>query len=469
MLRVTNTYTGRKEPFEPLEDGKVKMYVCGPTVYGLMHLGNARPAVVFDAFRRYLEYRGYKVTMVQNFTDIDDKIINAANAAGVDFKRYADRFIAEYWIDAHLLGVRAANFHPRTTDYVPEIIDIIQRLIAKGHAYESGGDVYFDVRSFPKYGALSHRKIDEMLSGVRVDPTEHKRFPLDFVLWKTAKPDEPSWESPWGRGRPGWHIECSAMSMSLLGESFDIHAGGNDLVFPHHENEKAQSEALTGKPFARYWMHNGMLRFSGEKMAKSVGNIFNVREALTRFGKDTIRLFLLSKHYTSPVDLSEEFLQESSRAARRVRDSLERARELGVAEKFVKADAWVHEMESRFQEALDDDFNTPMAVSLIFELVSELNSALDKGDEERAAQAYDLVVREIGPVLGLFDLPEKSTEEAGENLFSGVMEILLDVRNKLRSEKRYEITDRIRKRLEEMGIKLKDTPQGTKFTLDHHG
>ncbi|HCZ06976.1 MAG: cysteinyl-tRNA synthetase [Thermotogota bacterium] len=470
MLRITNTHTGKKEPFIPLEEGKVRMYVCGPTVYGLIHLGNARPAVVFDAFRRYLEYRGFKVTMVQNFTDIDDKIINAANAVGVDYKRYADRFIAEYWVDAHLLGLRAANFHPRTTDYLPEIIDIIQRLIVKGHAYVADGDVYFSVKSFPRYGELSNRKIEEMLSGARVDPSENKRFPLDFALWKAAKPGEPSWESPWGNGRPGWHIECSAMSMSLLGESFDIHAGGNDLVFPHHENEKAQSEALTGKPFARYWMHNGMLRFSGEKMAKSVGNIFNAREAVMRFGRDAVRLFLLSKHYTSPIDLSEEFLQDSRKAARRVRDTLKRAQNAGIAEKFVKADPWVMEVESRFEEALDDDFNTPVAVSLIFELVNILNTALDNNDEERAARAYDLIVRRFGPVLGLFDLQEEERKRADEeNLFDSVMNVILDTRNHLRKQKQYELADQIRDKLEKLGIKLMDTPQGTQFTLDADG
>lgn len=470
MLRITNTHTGKKEPFIPLEEGKVRMYVCGPTVYGLIHLGNARPAVVFDAFRRYLEYRGFKVTMVQNFTDIDDKIINAANAVGVDYKRYADRFIAEYWVDAHLLGLRAANFHPRTTDYLPEIIDIIQRLIVKGHAYVADGDVYFSVKSFPRYGELSNRKIEEMLSGARVDPSENKRFPLDFALWKAAKPGEPSWESPWGNGRPGWHIECSAMSMSLLGESFDIHAGGNDLVFPHHENEKAQSEALTGKPFARYWMHNGMLRFSGEKMAKSVGNIFNAREAVMRFGRDAVRLFLLSKHYTSPIDLSEEFLQDSRKAARRVRDTLKRAQNAGIAEKFVKADPWVMEVESRFEEALDDDFNTPVAVSLIFELVNILNTALDNNDEERAARAYDLIVRRFGPVLGLFDLQEEERKRADEeNLFDSVMNVILNTRNHLRKQKQYELADQIRDKLEKLGIKLMDTPQGTQFTLDADG
>mgnify|MGYP000064709553 FL=1 len=468
MLKITNTLSGKKEALIPIEPGHVKMYVCGPTVYGPIHMGNARPAVVFDAFRRYLEYSGYKVTMVQNFTDIDDKILAAANEKGMPFDEYAKLFIAEYWVDAHLLGLRAANFHPRTTQYVSEIIQLIEKLIAKGHAYVVDGDVYFDVRSFPKYGELSHRRIDDMIAGARVAPDEKKRFPLDFALWKAAKPGEPSWESPWGQGRPGWHIECSAMSMSLLGESFDIHAGGNDLIFPHHENEKAQSEAVTGKPFARYWMHNGMIKFEGEKMAKSIGNVFNLREAIWQFGKDGVKLFLLSKHYRSPVELTYEALDESRRAASRVKETLKRAEERGVNILIHFDNSWVNEMRAQFKEALDDDFNTSKAIALIFELSRELNSALERGDTKRAATAYSLITREFGQVLGMFDTLHETMRIDEESSFEETLYILLEIREILRKEKRYDLADKIRESLRAIGVKLEDTPQGTRYTLDKH-
>ena len=464
MIRIYNTLSKRKEDLVPLKEGWVRMYVCGPTVYGLIHVGNARPAIVFDSFRRFLEYMGYKVVMVQNFTDIDDKIINKANEMGVDPQKLADTFIAEYFRDAQALGIRPANFHPKTTDYIKEIIDMVKGLIDKGYAYVTrSGDVYFEVRKFEKYGELSGKKLDELIAGARVEPGEEKKDPLDFALWKAAKPGEPSWDSPWGKGRPGWHIECSAMSTSLLGESFDIHAGGEDLIFPHHENEKAQSEALHDKCFAKYWMHNGMIRMTGEKMSKSLGNIFLVRNALKAFGRDAIRLFILSKHYRSPIDFSEEILMDHKRAASRVWDSIEKFEKRFEEVPIPKYDSWMNERIEEFKEILSDDFNTPGAVAMIFDLVKELNKAMDESNEEKALKVYQLIRREFGPVLGLFDLSRESRELGKEK---ELIETLVEVRNELRKEKRFDLADSIRNRLAGMGIKLKDTKEGTEWSIE---
>lgn len=463
MIRIYNTLTKRKEELIPLKEGWVRMYVCGPTVYGLIHIGNARPATVFDVFRRYLEYRGYKVIMVQNFTDIDDKIINKANEMGVDPQKLADTFIAEYFRDAHDLGIRPANFHPKTTDYIKEIIDMVQGLVDKGYAYVTkSGDVYFEVRKFEKYGELSGKKIDDLVAGARVEPGEEKKDPLDFALWKSAKPGEPSWSSPWGEGRPGWHIECSAMSTALLGGSFDIHAGGEDLIFPHHENEKAQSEALHGECFAKYWMHNGMIRMTGEKMSKSLGNIFLVRNALKAFGRDAIRLFILSKHYRSPIDFSENILMDNKKAAERVWESLEKFESRYEEVPIPKYDSWMNERLEEFKEILDDDFNTPEAVALVFDLVKELNKAMDNSDEEKALKAYQLIKREFGPVLGLFDLSRERKELGREK---ELIDILVDIRSKLREEKRFDLADEIRGRLSDVGVILKDSKSGTSWSV----
>ncbi|ACM24041.1 MULTISPECIES: cysteine--tRNA ligase [Thermotoga] len=460
-MRITNTLTGKKEEFVPLQPGVVRMYVCGPTVYDLIHVGNARPAVVFDVFRRYLEYRGYRVIMVQNFTDIDDKIINKANQLGVDPKMVADTFIAEYWRDAHALGIRPANFHPRTTDFVDDIVEIIEKLVERGYAYQTKTGVYFDVRKFKKYGELSKKRIEDLIAGARVEVDETKNFPLDFSLWKRAKPGEPCWNSPWGEGRPGWHIECTVMSVKILGESFDIHAGGEDLVFPHHENEKAQAEALTGKIFAKYWMHNGMVRFLGDKMSKSTGNIFTVREAVKKYGRDGLRYMILSKHYRSPMDFSEDLLSDYSKAVRRVWEILRRYESNGVTG-IPKRNTVYEEYVNRFVEALDDDFNTPVAVSILFELAKNLSKSMEEGDQENALLFYHLIRREFGPVLGLFDLNEERREVAGESLLG----ILIEVRETLRKEKRYDLSDWIRDRLRENGIILRDTPSGTEYSVE---
>jgi len=459
MMVLKNTLTGRLEKFEPLEDNVVRMYVCGPTVYGLIHVGNARPMIVFDALRRYFEYRNYRVIMVQNFTDIDDKIINRANEWGVDFKDVAETFIQEYWRDASALGIRAANFTPKTSDFVPEIINAIEQLIKKGHAYVVDGDVYFDVRSFPKYGELSHRSLDEMIAGARVEVNEKKRFALDFALWKAAKPKEPAWDSPWGKGRPGWHIECTIMSTKLLGSTLDIHAGGEDLIFPHHENEKAQSEALTGKPFVRYWLHNALVRVSGDKMSKSLGNIFVLREALKKFGADGLKLYFLSKHYRSPIDFSIESLEASAKAAKRILESFKRFESNLTFVPVAKNELWMNEQRQKFIEALDNDFNTPEAIAQIFELVALLNRYMDEGNEEDALRAYQLLRREFCPVMGLFEAGTRS-EETDVDPF---LRLILDVRRELRERKLYDLSDSIRDRLKALGVEVRDTREGSTY------
>ncbi|EKF48739.1 cysteinyl-tRNA synthetase [Thermosipho africanus H17ap60334] len=462
-IYITNTETGKKEELKTIEPGVVKMYVCGPTVYNYIHIGNARPAVVFDAFRRFLEYRGYKVIMVQNFTDIDDKIINEANEWGVDFKDVADTFIAEYWKDAQSLGIRAANFHPRTTDYVNEIVDAVEKLISKGYAYTvENGDVYFSVKKFERYGKLSGKKIEDLISGARVEVNTLKKDPLDFALWKAVKPGEPSWDSPWGCGRPGWHIECSVMSQKLLGDTFDIHAGGEDLIFPHHEDEKSQSEALTGKPFARYWMHNGMIITRGDKMSKSIGNVFLVREAVKRYGKDAVKLFLLSKHYRTPIEFSDEIMMENKKAALKVLKTLNRFEEKYPYPKVPKRDEYMNDIEQRFVEALEDDFNTPKAIALIFDLSKELNKAMDEGKDDEALKRYHLITRVFGSVLGLFEGGVKISESENTNK---VIEEILKVRQEFRKAKNFEAADKIRDALLNSNVKILDTPDGTKWEI----
>ena len=463
MLKIYNTLTRQKEPFIPMEEGVVKLYVCGMTTYSDAHIGHARTYVAFDIIRRYLEYKGYKVFYVQNITDIDDKIIKAANEAGMDALEYSAYYARRCLEDMNKLGIKPADLYPKASEHINDMIEMIERLIKKGFAYVADGDVYFDVRKYKKYGELSKRRIEDMMAGARVEVSEKKRYPLDFALWKSAKPGEPWWDSPWGRGRPGWHIECSAMSMSLLGESFDIHAGGEDLIFPHHENEKAQSEAITGKTFTKYWMHNGLVRILGDKMSKSVGNIVNVREAVRRFGRDSLRYFFLSKHYRSPVEFSEESLKESYRSVKRVWESIERFERRFEEVPIPKRDPWQESFVERFVEVMDEDFNTPGAIALIFDLIREMNKAMDDGDEEKALKAYHLVRREFGPILGLFDLErERRVEEKTEKILT----ILLNVRRILREEKRFDLSDEIREELERIGVKVKDTPDGFEYTLE---
>ncbi|MFN3691847.1 MAG: cysteine--tRNA ligase [Fervidobacterium sp.] len=463
---ITDTLTKQKVKMETIEPGTVKMYVCGPTVYNYIHIGNARPMVVFDAFRRFLEFIGYKVTLVQNFTDIDDKIINEARDWNVDWKVVADTFITEYFHDAHLLGVRTANYHPRTTDFVEDIIKAINVMIEKDYAYTSeNGDVYFSVRKLPKYGKLSGKNIDDLQAGARVDVNELKRDPLDFVLWKSAKPGEPTWTSPWCSGRPGWHIECSVMSQKLLGDMFDIHGGGEDLIFPHHEDEIAQSEALTGKPPAKYWMHNGMIIVRGDKMSKSLGNTFMVREAVRKYGRNGVKLFLLSKHYRSPVEFSDEILKDFMRAAQRVQNTLQRFTEKHPYPLVPKYDDEMNGLINKFVEALADDFNTPIALSVLFDTVKQLNKAMDEGNDSRALKMYHLIKRVFGPVLGVFDTEFERERSISSDRLENVITGLIDVRNKFRKEKKFEFSDSIRDTLLNAGIRLLDTAEGTKYEI----
>jgi cysteinyl-tRNA synthetase len=470
MLNIYNDLTRRKEPFVPLHQGRVNMYVCGMTVYDLCHLGHARVMVVFDVVARYLRARGYDVTYVRNITDIDDKIINRANERGEAFQALTARFIAAMHEDAAALGVLPPDLEPRATEHLDEIVGMIGRLIERGHAYVApNGDVYYDVRSFPEYGRLSGKSIEDLRAGARVEPGEVKRDPLDFALWKSAKPGEPAWDSPWGSGRPGWHIECSAMSTKALGDTFDIHGGGADLTFPHHENEIAQSEGATGHPFVRYWMHNGFVRINDEKMSKSLGNFFTVREILQRYRPEEVRYFILTSQYRSPLNYGDEQLDNARAALTRFYTAL---RGLGDA-----APAAGEALEGRFHEAMEDDFNTPEALAALFELVREINRAR-AADPSRAA-ALAALLRQLGGLLGILqDDPEEFLKggapagtapddaqraEAGAGLGpdDAQIERLIAERAAAKSARDFAAADRIRDQLKAAGILLEDTPAGT--------
>jgi cysteinyl-tRNA synthetase len=460
-MKLYNSLTLTKEEFTPQKAGKVAIYVCGPTVYNYIHIGNARPIIIFDVLRRYLEYRGYDVKYVQNFTDIDDKIINRAAVEGVAAEAIAEKYIEEYFTDARSLGVRDADVHPRATETVVDIIEFIETLIGKGKAYVSGGDVYFRVNSFPEYGKLSHQPRDALLAGARVDVSEIKEDPMDFALWKASKEGEPFWESPWGRGRPGWHIECSAMNRRHLGETIDIHGGGQDILFPHHENEIAQSEAASGKPFVRYWLHNGMINVEGRKMAKSLGNFFTVREAAEAYGYENIRMFMIMGHYRSPINYSGEILMQAKAALERIktaRDSLKFVAENGAdGDNGGGIDAGRY--RAKFIEALDDDFNTADAVSVIFELVREANTALAAGTATKSFARNTLaLLNELVNVLGLI-----YGEEVPDDPDAPRIEALLRERYDARAAKNWARADEIRDILKDMGVAVEDTPQGAKW------
>ncbi len=465
-LVLYNDLTRTKEPFVPLKEGHVGFYSCGPTVYDFFHIGNARPFIVFDVLRRYLEYSGYKVTFVQNFTDIEDKMINRANQEGITVKQLADRFIEEYFKDADALGIRRATHNPKATEHIPEIIALIEKLVEKGHAYAADGDVFFDVGSFPSYGVLAKQSLEELQSGARVEINERKRHPLDFSLWKAKKEGEPSWPSPWGEGRPGWHIECSAMSMKYLGETLDIHSGGTDLTFPHHENEVAQAEAATGKPFVRYWIHNGYLLIDKEKMSKSLGNFLTARAALQKYPAKAIRLFMLSAHYRSPINFSEESLNQSLGAVERLENcwsDLEHARKNrkttsdGSRNEF---ESLFKEFEDRFITAMDDDFNTAAALGVLFEAVKTVNTYLKETQtlEESFLELAAEFFRKIDSVLGVLGLDAAAGEEDAAEI-----EALIAERNAARKNKDFKRSDAIRDDLAARGILLEDTPDGTKW------
>lgn len=468
-LKVYNTLTRRKEEFVPLKDNEVRMYVCGVTLYDKLHLGHARAAVVFDVIRRYLEHRGFKVNYVTNFTDVDDKVINRAKSLGTPIFDLTGRLIKEYFQQMEPLGVRRANDYPCATEYIKEIIDLIRKLERKNLAYPQDGDVFFRVRGFPSYGKLSGQDLKELSVGARVKVNERKEDPLDFVVWKKAKEGEPFWDSPWGKGRPGWHIECSAMAMNLLGESIDIHGGGVDLIFPHHENEIAQSEAASGRRFAKYWIHNGLVKMKDQKMAKSTQNVFTLSQALQDYDGETIRFFLLSAHYRSPLDYHESSLKEAKSSLERVYNILKRIKEIKGEQsqrttdpnlRFLVEDLSSHlkKMRTRFIHDMDDDFNTPAALSFIFEAVKKANLLLREGQSlDKDSQQVLLKTREkiknLGDILGLFQKEEK--KRLGEQE-KKLIEILVNIREKLREKKDWKLADEIRKKLGGLGIELED-------------
>ena len=451
-MKLYNTLSGQKEEFKPLGE-EVGMYVCGITPYDTCHIGHAMSYIVFDVVRRYLEFKGYKVKHVQNFTDVDDKIIARANELGISPQELAERFIAQYFEQMDALNVKRAHIYPKATEEIAAIIEVISELVQKGHAYEAKGDVYFRVQSKTDYGKLSHRNLDGMMAGARIEVEEAKEHPLDFALWKAAKPGEPSWPSPWGPGRPGWHIECSAMSLRYLGNTLDIHGGGQDLIFPHHENEIAQSESLTGVPFVRYWLHNGLMQLGQDKMSKSTGKLITVEDALSRCSPDAIRLFVLSSHYRSPMAYSEEGLEAMERAAARLRLAAHLEGEGGTATAFDP-----EPYRQRFIEVMDDDFNTAQAVALLFNLDREIYQRRSEGFAVEEAQQ---TLIELAGVLGL-TLKEEKREELAEAIPSAqFIELLISVRDKLRDERQWAVADEIRSRLRELGIVLEDTAKGT--------
>ena len=459
-MQIYNTMTRKKEELVPLVPGQIRMYACGPTVYNYFHIGNARPFIVFDTLRRYLEYKGFQVTFVQNFTDIDDKMIRRAHEEGTTVAELGERFIAEYYRDADALGIERASANPRATQHIGEIISLVQKLIDGGHAYAAdNGDVYFAVRSFPGYGKLSGQNIDDLENGARVDPTEQKRDPLDFALWKGEKPGEPAWDAPWGRGRPGWHIECSAMSMAILGESFDIHAGGQDLIFPHHENEIAQSEAATGKPFARYWMHNGYINVDNQKMSKSLGNFFTVRDIAKEFDLEAVRMFMLSVHYRNPVNFSRELILQAEAALTRLRTARERLEEAQRVQETAEDAAFTASLDgfrARFEAAMDDDLNTADAIGALFDLVRACNTFVTEPRDGAAIDAAKALFDQLTGVLGL--LQHKQEEAMPEEALR-----LLDERQQARKAKDFARADAIRDQLKEMGYAVEDTAQGPKL------
>ena len=466
-MKIFNTLTRRKEEFVPLEPGKVKMYVCGPTVYNFIHIGNARPMIIFDTVRRYFEYKGYDVNYVSNFTDVDDKIIKKAIEEGVDADTISQRYIAECKKDMADMNVKPATTHPQATQEIGGMLEMIQILIDKGHAYVAAdGTVYFRTKSFKGYGKLSHKNLDEMMSGFRelkVTGEENKEDPSDFVLWKPKKEGEPYWESPWCQGRPGWHIECSVMSKKYLGEQIDIHAGGEDLIFPHHENEIAQSEAANGKTFANYWMHNGFLNIDNKKMSKSLGNFFTVREIGEKYDLQVLRFFMLSAHYRSPINFSAELMEASKNGLERIITCAERLKELlnkvsgdALTEEEQENKKNVDELVAKFEAVMDDDFNTADAVSAIFELVKLANSTANEESTRAYAELLAGTIAKLSDVLGII------TERKAEVLDSEVEE-LIAARQQARKEKNFALADEIRQKLLDMGIVLEDTREGVKW------
>lgn len=460
-MKIFNTLTRQKEEFVPIKEGEAKIYACGPTVYNFIHIGNARPICVFDTLRRYLEYRGYKVTFVQNFTDVDDKIIRKANEEGVDYTDITKKYIEEFWTDVKGLNFREADIHPRATENIEKIIEIVSGLIEKGFAYEADGDVYFTPSKFEGYGKLSHQPLEDLQAGARIMVGEVKREPMDFALWKAAKPGEPYWESPWGKGRPGWHIECSAMVNRYLGETIDIHCGGQDLIFPHHENEIAQSECYTGKPFANYWMHNGFITVDNVKMAKSAGNFFTVRDVAEKFGYEPIRLLMISTQYRSPINYSFDAIEQCRASLTRLyncRDGIDfEIQNASHGEVDKELEKTLEERRNQFIEAMDDDLNTAAALAAVFDAVRDINSAVvGRNASVETCKLAASVFDELTGVLGLVYNRKKETLDSD-------IDAMIEARANARKEKNWAEADRIRDELKAMGIVLEDTPQGVKW------
>lgn len=465
-MKLYNSLTRKKEEFVPVVPGKVMMYSCGPTVYNYFHVGNARPFIIFDALRRYFEYRGYKVDFVQNFTDIDDKMINKANELGITVKELADQYIAEYFTDAKGLGIKEATVHPRATENIDAIIDIVKDLEEKGYAYNVDGDVYFSPKKFKEYGKLSHQPLEDLEAGARINVNEDKKDPMDFALWKKQKPGEPAWESPWGMGRPGWHIECSAMANKFLAHTIDIHSGGQDLIFPHHENEVAQSECANGCTFANYWLHNGYINIDNKKMSKSLGNFFTVREIAEEFDYEVIRLFMLSSHYRSPINFSKTIMESAKSALDRLYNCVSdlefkhsNAQVEAITEDEKKFKEVLEGYKTKYIDALDDDFNTADGISVIFEIVADVNKNISaESSKEMISFALDLI-RELTGVLGLLGRDKKDE-------ISPEIQSLLDARAEARANKDWAKSDEIRDALKEMGIIVKDTAQGQQISFE---
>ncbi len=457
-MKIFNTLTRTKDELKPIEENTVRIYACGPTVYNFIHIGNARPLCVFDVLRRYLEWRGYKVNFVQNFTDIDDKLIKKANEEGITVPEVAERYIKEFWTDAEGLNVRKATVHPKATENIDAIQDIIKTLIEKDYAYQSGNDVYFRAKNFKDYGKLSHQPLDDLEAGARIEVAEIKEDPMDFCLWKGAKEGEPYWESPWGKGRPGWHIECSAMAGRFLGKTIDIHCGGQDLIFPHHENEIAQSECANGCDFAHYWMHNGYINVDNRKMSKSLNNFFTVREVANVYGYEPIRYLMISSHYRSPINYSTDIIEQGKNALDRLytcRDNLDFA--LKNASEGGEVPEFIEKYKNEFIAAMDDDFNTADAMGVLFSMVREINTMVSSGANKVALEAAAKAFDELTWVLGL--VYNRKTDDLDSEI-----EALIQQRTDARKAKDFATADAIRDKLKDMGIILEDTPQGVKWS-----
>ncbi|MDK0890466.1 cysteine--tRNA ligase [Clostridium perfringens] len=462
-MKVYNTLNKKKEEFIPLTPGEVKMYVCGPTVYNFFHIGNGRTFIVFDTIRRYFEYRGFKVDFVQNFTDIDDKMIKKANEEGTTVKKIGDTYIKEYYQDADALNIERATVNPRATEFIGEIIKFVKGLVDKGYAYEVDGDVYFSTKKFEGYGKLSGQNIEDLQSGARISVDERKKDPMDFAIWKAQKPGEPAWNSPWGMGRPGWHIECSCMAKKLLGETIDIHAGGSDLKFPHHENEIAQSEALTGEPFARYWLHSAFVNVNNEKMSKSLNNFFTAREILERYDADVIRFLMLSAHYRQQLNFSEDLLESAKASVERIYNAIGNLEnlidEVSREEMNEEEKAYLESLnkyKEKYIEKMDDDFNTADAITAIFDLIKDTNTNITIDSSKELAQKALELIRELGAPLGMF---QKSTKGNLEE----EIEALIAKRQQARKDRDFALADKIRYELKDRGIVLEDTPQGVRW------